>query len=94
MGHSLISEILREDDPANDLSRIELLKNFFNPHPSYEKLGTDSILKYLADHACPAIDRYGQAKTLPCTNINRQMYSENTKLNIMLEIALPFSYYT
>ena len=58
MGHTWITEILREDDnPVVGLSKIELLHNFFDPHPSYESNGTDSILKYLAGHACPDTDR-------------------------------------
>ena len=57
MGHSMITEILRDEDPVNGLDKILLVNNFFNPHPSHENMGTDSILKYLAGHACPENDR-------------------------------------
>ena len=57
MGHSMITEILRAEDPDNGLEQIKLQDNFFNPRPSYENHGTDSILKYFAHAACPHTDR-------------------------------------
>ena len=53
----MITEILRAEDPDNDLEEIKLKDNFFNPEPSHQDQGTDSILKYFAHAACPHTDR-------------------------------------